>query len=189
MPAPSPSPAPPQAQAPRRGLAWLIRIGPYVSLGLALLMMWDGIRWFSQVYPQELKTHHLQQLAATARAAATQLDAVFSNAESSLRTVDLWLLTQPQGEILNDAALAQLAETLRESSHDLVDVLVGSRDGRFHRLPSGQGGAPMATMSADDLAFLYGPPGTKGPLLGAPLQLRPGGPLYIPLALPMSAPP
>lgn len=188
MRAPSPPLIPSKALPPPRRLARLIRIGLYVSLGLALLMMWDGIRWFSLEYPQELTANHRQQLSAAARAAAAQLDSAFSDAESSLRTVDLWLLTRRKDEALNDAALAQLVETLRGTSHELVDVLVGTRDGRFYRLPSSQGGQPFTALSAGEIAGILESPGTKGPVLSAPIRLRAGGPLHIPLVMPMSAP-
>ncbi|QPF75550.1 diguanylate cyclase [Roseateles sp. DAIF2] len=174
--------------ARRRQLERLMRAGPYVALGLALLMMWSVVVWFSVVYPQQLTADYKRELSASTRAAATQLDAVLGDAESSLRTVDLWLLTRGQREPLNDASLVQLAETLRDTSRELVDVLLGTRDGRFYRLPSRQAGPPFATLPEADFVGLLSSPDNEGLMLGRPLRLRADGPTYLPLAMRMSAP-
>ena len=165
----------------------LLVAGPFLALGLVLLMMWGGVAWFSVIYPQRLMTEYQHELAASARAAAAQTEAVLRDAESNLRTVDLWLLTRGQRAPLNDASLIQLAETLRASSRDLVDVLVGRADGQFYRLPA-RTGQPFAHLPQADVVALLSSPESEGLVLGAPLRLREGGPLLLPLAMRMSAP-
>lgn len=174
--------------ARRLHLERLLRAGPYVALSLALLMMWGVVIWYSVVYPQRLLEDQRRELAASARTAATQVEGVLRDAESNLRTMDLWLLTRQPREALRDAPLVQLAETLRGSSREMVDVLIGSADGRFYRLPA-LTGEPFATLSATQLRQLMAlPAGASGLAVGEPLRLREGGTLKLPLLLRMSAP-
>ncbi len=181
-------PLSPSPTARFRRWAHLRRAGPYVAVGLVLLMMWDGIWWFSVEYPRHLQDSQRLELAAAARAAASQFDAVLGDAENSLRTVDLWLLTRSQREPLNDAQLVQLVETLRSTSRERVDVLLGTREGRFYRIPSGPLTRPITKLPPAELTTWLASAGHVGPVLGRPLQLRAGGPSYLPMAMRMSAP-
>lgn len=174
--------------ARRLHLERLLRAGPYVALSLALLMMWGVVLWYSLVYPQRLLEDQRRELSASARTAATQVEGVLRDAESNLRTMDLWLLTRQPREALRDAPLVQLAETLRGSSREMVDVLMGSADGRFYRLPA-LTGEPFTTLPPAQLRQLMAlPAGTSGLAVGEPLRLRAGGTLKLPLLLRMSAP-
>jgi hypothetical protein len=184
--------AEPTPQASTSSRAWsphlrLQDTGRFIVLGLSLLMMWGVVAWFVFVYPQRLLDDQKRELEAAATTAATQLESVLRDAESNLRTLDFWLLTRPPGEPLRDATLAQLAETMRSSSRGIVDVMVGSPQGRFYRLPT-----------LDPQSFVQLPPAQLGPLheqphydhaslIGEPLRLQPGGPLKLPLFMRMSA--
>ncbi|MDN3545095.1 diguanylate cyclase [Kinneretia asaccharophila] len=161
--------------------------GRYIALGLSLLMMWGVVAWFVLVYPQRLLDDQRRELDAAAVTAATQLESVLRDAESNLRTLDLWLLTRAPDAPLRDASLAQLAETLRSSSREIVDVMVGDEQGRFYRLPT-----------LDAQSFVQLPPAQLGALrerahadhvlqIGEPLRLQPGAPLKLPLFMRMSA--
>lgn len=174
--------------ARRAQLERMLRAGPYVALSLALLMMWGVVIWYSVVYPQRLLEDQRRELSAAVRTAATQVETVLRDAESNLRTMDLWLLTRQPREALRDAPLVQLAETLRGSSREMVDVLMGTADGRFYRLPA-LNGEPFATLPPQQLRQLQAlPAGASGLAVGEPLRLREGGTLKLPLLLRMSAP-
>ncbi|MDC6166502.1 diguanylate cyclase domain-containing protein [Paucibacter sp. XJ19-41] len=182
----APGPAPGRWLDSRAGQR-LLAAGPFVALGLVLLMLWGVVAWFSIVYPQRLMDEYKRELASQTAAASAQTEAVLRDAEGNLRTLDLWLLTRSRGDPLNDASLIQLAETLRGTSRELVDVMLASADGRLFRLPA-QPGQPFATLPEADFITLLASPEAEGSLLGAPLQLRAGGPIYLPLAMRMSAP-
>ncbi|WP_349741887.1 diguanylate cyclase domain-containing protein [Roseateles cavernae] len=182
----APRPAPSRWLDSRAGQR-LLAAGPFVALGLVLLMLWGVVAWFSIVYPQRLMDEYKRELASQTAAASAQTEAVLRDAEGNLRTLDLWLLTRSRGDPLNDASLVQLAEALRGTSRELVDVMLASADGRLFRLPA-QPGQPFATLPKADFITLLASPEAEGVMLGAPLQLRAGGPIYLPLAMRMSAP-
>jgi len=165
----------------------LYTTGPFVALGLVLLLLWGIVAWFSIVYPRQLEAEYQRELGAQTLSAATQAESVLRDAESNLRTVDLWLLTRGQRDPLSDASLIQLAETLRDSSRGLVDVMLGTPDGQLYRLPA-QPGRPFSVQAQADFVGLLASAESEGLVLGAPLRLREGGRYYLPLAMRMSAP-
>jgi diguanylate cyclase (GGDEF)-like protein/PAS domain S-box-containing protein len=184
------------ASLPRRLLAplldrWprerLLLLGPFVALGLVLVLMWGIVAWFSVLYPQRLTAEYKRELAGSAAAAANQTEAVLRDAESSLRTIDLWLLTRGRQEPLDDASLAQLAETLRDTSRGMVDVMLATDRGELYRLP-GLAGQPHARLAEADAIHLQASAQAAGMTVAAPLRLHPDRPLQLPLALRMSAP-
>ena len=183
----SPPPDTLATQHRRRLRERLLFAGPALALGLVLLMLWGFVAWFVLVYPKGLLEEQRRELAASTRAAAVQTEAVLRDAENSLRTVDLWLLTRGQREPLGDVSLAQLAETLRDTSRTLVDVMLIDAKGAVFRIPTSTGLA-HAEVAGRDFFELLNTPATEGLVLGLPLRLRAGGPLQLPLAMRLSAP-
>ena len=165
----------------------LYSTGPFVALGLVLLLLWGIVAWFALVYPRQLEAEARRELGALTLNAATQTESVLRDAESNLRSLDLWLLTRGQRDPLSDASLVQLAETLRESARELVEVMLGTADGRLYRLPA-QPGQPFVRLPHADFVDLLSGPEAEGLVLGAPLRLREGGRPYLPLAMRLSAP-
>lgn len=165
----------------------LLFAGPVLALALVLSMLWGIVAWFAFVYPKGLLAEQRRELAASTRAAAVQTEAVLGDAEASLRTIDLWLLTRGQREPLNDASLSQLAETLRDTSRNLVDVLLVAKNGEAFRIPTMSGQA-HADVSRREFFELLRAPSSEGLMLGQPTQLRSGGPPQLPMAMRLSAP-
>ena len=161
--------------------------GPGVALGLVLLMLWGFVIWFALVYPKNLLDDQRRDLAESTKAAVLQTEALLRDAENSLRTVDLWLLTRRQDDPLGDVSLAQLTEILRETSRGLVDVMLVREDGQLIRIPSVAGQPPSDVKGQVFFRQLAGP-GTEKMLLGTPLRLSAGAPLLLPLAMRLSAP-
>jgi diguanylate cyclase (GGDEF)-like protein/PAS domain S-box-containing protein len=161
--------------------------GPFIALGLVLLMMWSIVAWFSIVYPQRLLEEYKQELRASASAAGAQTEAVLRDAEGNLRTLDLWLLERAQRDPLNDASLVQLTEALRDTSRGLVELMLGTPDGKLYHLPA-QAGQPFVELPAADFIGLLASNSAEGTVLGQPLRLREGGRQFLPLAMRMSAP-
>ncbi|MCZ8077206.1 MAG: diguanylate cyclase [Paucibacter sp.] len=186
MPADHTPPLNPEPPSPR--LAGLLALGPFAAIGLVLVMLWGFVVWFTLFYPAQLLQDQRSEMASATEAAAAQTEAVFRDAERSLRTIDLWLLTRGRSEPLADASLAQLADTLRETSRGMVDVLLLDEQGRAFRIPaiSGQATADLSAQPAFQ-SLKDGSAGAK-PLLGLPLQVRANGPLQLPLLMRLSAP-
>jgi diguanylate cyclase (GGDEF)-like protein/PAS domain S-box-containing protein len=175
------------ADRPGRLRERLLLIGPMLALGLVLAMLWGFVGWFLIVYPDELVNDQRRELTALATSAAKQTEQVLRDAESSLRTIDIALLTRASGDPRNDAALTLLAETLRDTSKRLIDVMLVSRGGAVFRIPSGSG-LPFADVADQDFFRLLARPGSEGLAVGLPLRLRDGGPLQLPLAMRLNAP-
>src|SRR6218665_168848 len=165
----------------------LLFTGPVLALGAVLLTLWGFVAWFCLSYPKSLLIDQKRELSTVAKAAAVQTEDVLRDAESSMRTIDLWLLTRGQRDPLNDVSLAQLAETLRDTSQGLVDVMLVTPKGKVFRIPTSSG-QPHADVSGQEFFTLLSQPSAEGMALGLPLQLRPGGPWQLPLAMRLSAP-
>ncbi|MCV2365796.1 diguanylate cyclase [Paucibacter sp. DJ1R-11] len=169
-------------------LARLLALGPFAAIGLVLTLLWGFVVWFTLFYPAQLAQDQRAELSSSTEAAAAQTEAVFRDAERSLRAIDLWLLTRGQREPLADASLAQLADMLRETSRGIIDVMLVDGTGQAFRLPaiSGQAVAELAAMP--EFALLRDGSGTGRPLLGLPLRLRHNGPPQLPMLMRLSAP-
>jgi diguanylate cyclase (GGDEF)-like protein/PAS domain S-box-containing protein len=179
---------PATADRPGRLRERLLLIGPMLALGLVLAILWGFVGWFVLVYPDDLKGEQRRELTSLASSAAKQTERVLRDAESNLRTVDIMLLTRSrEGDPLNDAALALLAETLRDTSQRLIEVMLVSRRGQIFRIPT-HSGRPFADVSGQDFFQLLSRPAGEGLALGLPLRLREGGPLQLPLAMRLNAP-
>ncbi|WIV96913.1 diguanylate cyclase domain-containing protein [Kinneretia aquatilis] len=183
---PEESTPPPPSELPSSRLAGLLTLGPFAAIGLVLVMLWGFVVWFTLFYPAQLLQDQRSEMASATEAAAAQTEAVFRDAERSLRTIDLWLLTRGQREPLADVSLAQLADTLRETSRGMVDVLLLDAQGLAFRIPaiSGQPAADLSQQQAY-LALLADHAEAK-PVLGLPLQLRTNGPMQIPMLMRLS---
>ncbi|MFY7865868.1 diguanylate cyclase domain-containing protein [Roseateles sp.] len=161
--------------------------GPFAAIGLVLLLLWSLVAWFVWVYPEELLSRQRQELASDTETAAVQTATVLHHAEDSLRTIDLWLLTRGRKAALQDVSLAQLAETLREGSRGLMDVMLVDQQAQVYRIPSINGQA-YASVAGQELFELMRLPSTEGLHIGVPFRLREGTPLMLPLAMRLSAP-
>ena len=162
-------------------------VGPFAAIGLVLLLLWSFVAWFLWVYPETLLSAKRQELASDTQTATVQTETVLHHAEDALRTVDLWLLTRGRQDPLQDVSLAQLAETLRDGSRGMVDVMLVDAQARVFRIPS-INGLPFASMAGQDLFELVSRPSTEGVTLGTPFRLREGMPMHLPLAVRLSAP-
>ncbi|MCV2420211.1 diguanylate cyclase domain-containing protein [Paucibacter sp. DJ2R-2] len=169
-------------------LARLLALGPFAAIGLVLTLLWGFVVWFTLFYPAQLAQDQRAELSSSTEAAAAQTEAVFRDAERSLRSIDLWLLTRGQREPLADASLAQLADMLRETSRGIIDVLLVDSAGRAFRLPAISGQAVAELADLPEFGQLRAGSGTGRPLLGLPLQLRHNGPPQLPLLMRLSAP-
>lgn len=148
--------------------------------------MWALLGWYVVEKPRELLTQQRRELANAVRAVALQTEPVLRQAESALRTVDLWLLDD---RALDDPRLAQLADTVRGSSRQLLDVVLVSATGKVRRLrpQAMDDGASIAGTAAFDEAMARR---TEGVLVGLPLRLggQDDGRLRLPLLMPLSRP-
>ncbi|MEJ6007613.1 diguanylate cyclase [Paucibacter sp. AS339] len=160
---------------------------PFLSIGLVLLLLWSFVAWFIWVYPVGLQNDQRQELASEAQTAAAQTETVLRHAENSLRTIDLWLLTRGRGTPLQDVSLAQLAETLRDSSRDMVDVMLIDQQGSVFRIPS-LNGQPYANVAGQEFFELLSQPSAEGLAIGLPFKLRESSPQILPVAIRLSAP-
>jgi len=180
-------PAPPITPLRARLRERLLLAGPALAVGLLLAMLWGFVAWFALIYPKSMEAEYRKDLASTAAAAAVQTEAVLRDAENSLRTVDLWLLTRGRREPLSDASLAQLVETLRGTSRTLVDVMLVSRGGEVFRIPTN---TALAHADVSKQAFYQqlASGRAEGLVLGLPLRLRDEARQQLPLAMALSAP-
>jgi len=161
---------------------------PFAAIGVLLLLLWSFVTWFLIATPAQLREEQRQEQANAAQAAAEQTEAVFRDAERSLRTVDLWLLTRGGREALSDASLVQLAETLRDTSRGIVDVMLMDERGQVFRIPSIR---KQALAGWADLAWfprLHSDAYDGRPVLGQPLRLPDKANEQLPLVLRLSAP-
>jgi diguanylate cyclase (GGDEF)-like protein/PAS domain S-box-containing protein len=165
----------------------VVAIGPFIALGLVLLMMWGIVAWFSIVYPKRLLDEYKQELRASASAASAQTEAVLRDAEGNLRTLDLWMLTRGPRDPLNDASLVQLAEALRDTSRGLVELMLGTPGGKLYYLPA-QADQTFTELPSADFIGLLSSSSAEGTVLGQPIRLEADGRVFLPLAMRMSAP-
>ncbi|MCV2352468.1 diguanylate cyclase domain-containing protein [Paucibacter sp. Y2R2-4] len=162
-------------------------LGPFAAIGLVLLLLWSFVAWFIWVYPEALLNAKRQELASDTQTATVQTETVLHHAEDGLRTVDLWLLTRGRNAPLQDVSLAQLAETLRDGSRGLVDIMLVDRQAQVYRIPS-INGQPYASIAGQELFELMTRPSTEGVTIGVPFRLREGLPMVLPIAMRLSAP-
>lgn len=162
-------------------------LGPFVALGLVLLLLWTMVAWFALRYSEDLIQDAERELLNAASAVAQETDAVFRDAESSLRTLDLMLLTRGTAGATSDAAVAMLTDSLRDAKRGLVDVMLGDADGQLYRIPL-YGNAAHATLPEADFVKKVNADHASAVLVGSIMQLRPGGKDLIPVALKLSAP-
>lgn len=188
-------PLPPEAAQQRlaRQRRWRERallLAPALAFGSVILTIWALVLWYVIEQPRELLEQQRNELATGVRAVAMQTEPALRQAEGALRTVDLWLLTRHGERPLADASLLQLADGVRSSSRQLVDVVLVSPTGQVHRLQTG---------ARDDGASIAGTPafeqiaGTvpEGVSLGLPLRLggrSDDGRLRLPLLMRLSRP-
>ena len=162
-------------------------LGPFLALGLVLLLLWSLVAWFSLRYADDIVQDAERELQYAAINLAQETDAVFNEAESNLRTLNLMLLGRGASDTLADNTVAMLADALRENRHGLVDILLGDAQGQLYRIPSGAG-RPYTSMSTQGLIQEMNADRSGATLVGTPLRLRPGGKEVIPVALKLSAP-
>ena len=186
MPADSTPPPPPEPPSSR--LAGLLTLGPFAAIGLVLVMLWGFVVWFTLFYPAQLAQDQRAELSSNTEAAAAQTEAVFRDAERSLRAIDLWLLTRGQRQPLADASLAQLADMLRDTSRGIVDVLLVDGQGHAYRLPAISGQAVAELGGLAEFRQLRESSSPARPLIGLPMQLRANGPPQLPMLMRLSSP-
>jgi len=158
----------------------LLVLGPFLSLGLVLAVLWSLVAWFSIVHPRSLIKDVQDDLHRTAENAAGETDGLLREAEGSLRTLDLLLLTRKARDQRQDATVNLLADALREGSRGVTDIMLAHTDGRLWRIPSSN--TPFADLGPDSFLKELLVPGGPSVVVGAPLRLRPGGSLLLPLS-------
>ena len=193
-PPPAPT-APPEAAQRRLARQRRLRerallLAPALAFGSVIVTIWALVVWYVVQQPRELLAQQRHELATNVRAVAMQTEPVLRQAENALRVVDLWLLTRRGDQPLADASLLQLADSVRSSSRQLVDIVLVSPTGRVHRLQAGvpDDGASIAGTPAFDQITGVMPEGIS---LGLPLRLggsADDGRLRLPLLMRLSRP-
>lgn len=165
---------------------WLL-LGPFVSLGLVLAMLWALVGWFVLVYPHSLIRDAQQDLTSTSVHTAQGTAAVLREAEAALRTLDLMLMTRGPTAISGDSALHLMVDQLREDSRGVIEVMLANTDGRLWR-PLAASGDPLLRLSST--LFFNDLSATPAPrvAVGAPVVLQPNGRSWIPVAMRLSVP-
>ncbi|UXH77787.1 diguanylate cyclase domain-containing protein [Roseateles amylovorans] len=163
----------------------LLVLGPFLSLGLVLVVLWTLVGWFAVIYPASLVQEVQDDLANTAAAASQETDALLREAETQLRTLDLMLLTRRTDQTGQDATVSQLVDTLRESARGITDVMLAHTDGRVWRIPSNSRAA-YAELGPDSVLHELTVPGARHVVIGAPIRLRPGAHEVLPMATRLS---
>lgn len=162
----------------------LLVLGPFLSLGLVLVVLWALVLWFALIHPRSLVREVQEDLSGAAANAAQETDALLREAESNLRTLDLVMLTRRGADHGRDPTVNLLADTLREGSRGMTDLMLANLDGRLWRIPAEQ--APYADLGADSVLKELTVPGGRSIVVGAPLRLRPGARAVLPLATRLS---
>ncbi|ALV08730.1 sensor domain-containing diguanylate cyclase [Roseateles depolymerans] len=162
----------------------LLVLGPFLSLGLVLVVLWSLVGWFSLIYPRSLIQDVQSELQSTADNAAGETDALLREAEGNLRTMDLLLLTRRTKEEGRDATVSLLADTLREGSRGVTDFMLAHTDGRLWRIPSGS--TPLVELGPDSFLQELKDVRAQTVVVGGPLRLRPGARLVLPLSTRLS---
>lgn len=165
----------------------LFVLGPFLALGLVLVLLWGLVGWFTLRFPEDLIADEQHELQASASILSREAEAVLRDAENALRSLDLLLLTRGEGTATDDASLALLSDSLRDASRGLVDLMLGTPNGSLYRIPS-RGHAPFANIGAHPFVDELHRPGAARLIVGAPLQLRPQGRSVLPVAMRLSAP-
>ncbi|MET0209756.1 MAG: diguanylate cyclase [Burkholderiaceae bacterium] len=160
----------------------LLILGPFLALGLVLVVLWALVLWFTLLYPQVLVRDVQDDLHETAGSAAQETDALLREAEGQLRTMDLMLLTRQTQEIGTDRAVALLADSMRENARAVTDVMLANTDGRLWRIPTTEG-EPYVRLGPDNFMRALTVAGARSAVVGAPLQLREGARPVLPLAV------
>jgi diguanylate cyclase (GGDEF)-like protein/PAS domain S-box-containing protein len=162
----------------------LLVLGPFLSLGLVLVVLWSLVGWFAVIYPRSLIQEVQDELQNSAENAAGETGGLLREAESSLRTLDLLLLTRRTKDQGQDATVSLLTDTLRESSRGMTDLMLANTDGRLWRIPSGS--TPFTSLGPNSFLRELRDKGAPPVIVGAPLSLRPGGRLVLPLTIRLS---
>ncbi|WP_416758674.1 diguanylate cyclase domain-containing protein [Roseateles sp. So40a] len=176
-----------QSIAERLQVRRLVVFGPFLALGLVLVVLWALVLWFALVYPRSLVDDLQDDLHGVALNAAQDTEQLLRETEGSLRTLDLLLLTRKNERQDLDATVSLLADSLRDNSRGLTDVMLASADGRLWRIPSVTGD-PYVNLGPKSFLSELGRPGGPSIILGKPLQLRPGARYVLPMATRLSAP-
>ncbi len=179
-----PSAVPPRSSENAPVVQRLLVLGPFLSLGLVLVVLWSLVGWFSLIYPRSLILDVQSELQSTADNAAGETDALLREAEGNLRTMDLLLLTRRTKEEGRDATVSLLADTLREGSRGVTDFMLAHTDGRLWRIPSGD--VPLVNLGPDSFLQELKDARAQTVVVGTPLRLRQGARLVLPLSTRLS---
>ncbi|OWQ86924.1 hypothetical protein CDN99_19665 [Roseateles aquatilis] len=161
-------------------------LGPFLALGLVLIVLWALVGWFALVYPRSLVQDLQDDLESVAQNAALETEVLLRETEGNLRTIDLLMLTRKPEAQDRDATVSLLADTMRDSARGMTDVMLANTDGRLWRIPSVTG-EPYLTLGPDSFLTALRRPGGPGIVIGAPLRLREGAHLVLPMATRLSA--
>lgn len=161
-------------------------LGPFLALGLVLVVLWALVGWFALIYPRSLVQDLQEDLQNVARDATTETENLLRETEGSLRTIDLLLLTRKSAQQDRDATVSLLADSLRDSSRGLTDVMLANTDGRLWRIPSVTG-EPYLQLPEPAFLKALRAPGGPSIVIGVPVRLRPGAHLVLPVATRLSA--
>ena len=176
-----------QSVAERLQVRRLLVFGPFLALGLVLVVLWGLVLWFALLYPKSLVEDLQDDLHSIALNAAQDTEQLLRETEGSLRTLDLLLLTRKNERQDLDATVSLLADSLRDNSRGITDVMLASADGRLWRIPSVTG-EPYVDLGPTSFLSELGRPGGPSVILGAPIRLRPGAHFVLPVATRLSAP-
>jgi diguanylate cyclase (GGDEF)-like protein/PAS domain S-box-containing protein len=176
-----------QSVAERLRMRRLLVYGPFLALGLVLVVMWALVLWFALLYPRSLVEDLQHDLHAIALNAAQDTEQLLRETEGSLRTLDLLLMTRRNERQDLDATVSLLVDSLRDNSRGLTDVMLASPEGRLWRIPSVTG-EPYVDLGPKSFLSELGRPGGPSVIVGAPLRLRPGAHVVMPMATRLSAP-
>jgi diguanylate cyclase (GGDEF)-like protein/PAS domain S-box-containing protein len=170
---PTPDDPPPEAARRTRRRRWRDRallLAPALAFGSVIVTIWVLVAWYVAERPGELREQQRHDLATAVRAVAMQTEPVLRQAESALRTVDLWLLNRRGDNALDDPVLLQLADNVRSGSRQLVDVMLVDRAGRVRRLQAGRESDGASIEGSPAFAQVAGIV-PEGLVLGQPLRL------------------
>ncbi|ANH69023.1 diguanylate cyclase domain-containing protein [Mitsuaria sp. 7] len=176
-----------QSVAERLQVRRLVVFGPFLALGLVLVVLWALVLWFALLYPKSLVEDLQDDLHSIALNAAQDTEQLLRETEGSLRTLDLLLLTRRTERQDLDATVSLLADSLRDNSRGITDVMLASADGRLWRIPSVTG-EPYVDLGPKSFLSELGRPGGPSVVLGTPIRLRPGAHFVLPIATRLSAP-
>ena len=193
--------APPRQPAhqgdPSPGKRWraaLLFAGPALAISLLLMVLWGFVAWFVWVYPRELIAVQQRDLIVTSRAAAAQTSTVLREGETAMRMVALWLTNERRRGVPEADTLKEIGQILQGTARDLVEVGLVRRNGEVIRFGDKPDQQRINVKDADFFRRLMqdAEAGTgavaSGLFVGLPLQLSPGGPRVLPLAMRLPEP-